>query len=591
MYEYGGLPLPYPDELLYSVITRYHLRMNNSSPKWTLREVFGTSNVIPTLDLPSHLDNLSQRSQATRVSSDQWIDDHTLYSYYAPFLPAERRKRLRRMMKSNDGSGIHMMVGITASTIDRNGDLRFCPLCYDEDIMTFGEPYWHRTHQAAGVMVCPIHNLLLHKINHPVSDRHGLTVLPIAKHLFQSEPMLMNLPDRILIRLQEIAHDAQLLFGSGSALDLYNSRATLLHKLSERGLLTPAKRIRQRELEEQFTAYYGKELLELLRCMTYGNDYRWLAIVTRKARRAVHPLRQLLLIRFLCGSFERFLEQKDMSYYPFGEGPWPCLNKAADHYQTSLIKNVRITRCTDTGRPVGTFKCSCGFSYSRRGPDKKLEDRHRLGRIKVFGPVWMNRLSIYMEAGLSYRAAAKKLGVDTNTVIKYARHEPANETIQHETILLSPPIVKTKVARKKRDARYIRVDWEKRDLELSWTVEEACKKLLDHQQMKPIRITIASVGKRIGKLALLERHKDKVPVTMTILANHLESVDQFQIRRIQWAAEHMHGEFPIKRWKLIRKAGIRPGYSKAVSEALDNYSGHGLHDLSFADEVITQWLQ
>lgn len=591
MYEYGGLPLPYPDELLYSVITRYHLRINNSSPKWTLREVYGTSNVIPTLDLPSHLDNLSQRSQATRVSSDQWIDDHTLYSYYAPFLPSERRKRLRRMMRSNDGSGIHMMVGITASSIDRNGELRFCHSCYDEDIMKFGEPYWHRTHQAAGVMVCPIHNLLLHKITHPVSDRHGLTVLPIAKHLFQSEPILMNLPDRILIRLQEIAQDAQLLVDSGSALDLYDSRETLLHKLSERGMLTPAKRIRQRELEEQFTVYYGKELLELLGCMTYGNDYRWLAIATRKARRAVHPLRQLLLIRFLCGYLERFLEQEDISFSPFGEGPWPCLNKAADHYQTLLIKHVRISRCTDTGRPVGTFTCSCGFSYSRRGPDKKLEDRHRIGRIKAFGPVWMNRLAVYMEAGLSYRAAAKKLGVDTNTVIKYARHEPENEIIRHEIILPSPQTFKTKAPRSKMKAQHIRVDWEKRDLELSWTVEEACKKILDNHRMKPTRITIASIGKRIGKLAMLERHRDKLPVTMTILVSYIESVDQFQIRRIKWAAKQMHGElFPIKRWKLIRKAGIRPGYSNTVSEALDYYSGHGLHNLSFADEVMTQWL-
>lgn len=321
MSGFGGLPLPYPDELLYGVISRYHLRMNNPSPKWTLREVLGTENVIPTLDLPSHLDSLSQRSQITKLSSDEWIDEHTFYSYYAPFLPAERRIRLRQMMKSDNGSGIHLMVGITASSVDRNCDLRLCCLCFDEDIMKYGEPYWHRTHQAAGVMVCPKHNILLHRITHPVSDRHGLTELPISRNLFQSEPVLLNFQERFLLRLQEIAQDVQLLLSNGSSIELYNLREALLHKLSERGWLTPNNRIRQRELEEQFITYYSKELLELLGCMTYGDHHYWLAVATRKARRAIHPLRQLLLIRFLFGSFKRFMEQRTIGYSPFGNGP------------------------------------------------------------------------------------------------------------------------------------------------------------------------------------------------------------------------------------------------------------------------------
>lgn len=590
MYEYGVLPLPYPDELLYSVITRYHLRVNNSNPKLTVREVFGTENVIPTFDLLSHLDDLSQRSKTIKISSDQWIDEHTLYSYYAPFLPTERRKRLRRMMKSNDGSGIHMMVGITASSVDRNGELRFCPSCYEEDIKRFGEPYWHRTHQATGVMVCPNHMVLLHRITYPVSDRHGLTILPIARHLFQFEPVL-KLPERTLSRLYEIAQDVQLLLSTGCSLELYNSRESLLHKLSDRGCMTPANRIRQRELEEQFISYYGKKLLELMDCMTYGNEYCWLAVATRKARRAVHPLRQLLLIRFLFGSFGSYLEQRGMSYSPFGEGPWPCLNQAADHYRESLIPKVRITRCSDTGKPVGNFTCNCGFSYSRRGPDKKSEDRYRIGRIKAFGPIWKKQLTVYLEDGLSFRSVAKKLGVDTNTVIKYARLDPENESVSHEVVLQSPQTAKTKAPSKKRKKVPVRVDWEKRDLELSWEVEAVCKKLLDNQQMKPIRITISSVGKRIGKLSLLEKHKDKLPVTMAILSNHLETVEQFQLRRIQWAAEQMQSEYPIKRWQLIRKAGIRPDYSRAVSAALDHYSGYGMHTLNSAVEVMIQWLQ
>lgn len=98
------LPVPYPDELLYSVITRYHLRIHNESPKWTFREIFGTENVIPTIDLPSHLESLATRSSAHGMTADDWIDRHTFFPYYAPFIPMERANRLRTLMKSLDGS-------------------------------------------------------------------------------------------------------------------------------------------------------------------------------------------------------------------------------------------------------------------------------------------------------------------------------------------------------------------------------------------------------------------------------------------------------------------------------------------------------
>lgn len=164
MIEQCHLPVPYSDELLYSVLTRYHLRSNNTSPKWTLREVFGTENVIPTIDLPSHLCALSERSENLGIPVDDWIERHTLFPFYGPFLPKNRANRLRQLMKSLNGSGIHTLAGITASTVERNSDLLLCPSCYEDDIQQLGEPYWHRIHQLPGVWICPIHKVILHKM-------------------------------------------------------------------------------------------------------------------------------------------------------------------------------------------------------------------------------------------------------------------------------------------------------------------------------------------------------------------------------------------------------------------------------------------
>lgn len=578
------LPNPYPDELLYSVITRYHLRSNNSSPKWTLREVFGTENVIPTVDLPSHLEELSRRNILQEISSDQWIEKHTFYPFYTPFLPEVRSQRLRQLMKSSDGSGIHALVGITASTIERSNELRFCFSCYEDDIRTFGEPYWHRIHQLPGVWVCPTHRMILYRITHPIYDRHGLTVLPISKGMFHSAPIAVGISDKILCRLFDIACDMQLLIQTDEVPVLYDSKFTLLPRLSELGYVTAGARIRQQKLKEQFTGYYGQELLKILNSPLNESDWTWLTFVTRSARWAIHPLRQMLFIRFLYGSFNEFLSYTGSTYAPFGRSPWPCLNKAAEHYKELTIEEYQITRCTDTGRPVGTFSCKCGFVYSRRGPDQSKENSFHRGRIKSFGSIWSEKLQECLAQGLSYRQSAEILGVDTNTVIKYAKGAPINQQTKSsmpQQRLKSLPSPRTKGSNKPR------VDWEKRDLELSWRVEETCKMILSDDSTKPLRISVAAIGKRIGKLSWLEKNKRKLPITMGLMDKYLESFTQFQVRRVRWAAGQLVGEWPLKRWKLEKKAGLKLGYSIEVHEELERSIGNSKIGTSLTSFEVT----
>ncbi|MBB3111780.1 hypothetical protein FHS18_003848 [Paenibacillus phyllosphaerae] len=587
MNEWCALPTPYPDELLYSVTTRYHLRSNNTSAKWTLKEVFGTDNVIPTIDLPSHLGEFAKRCMVQGKSTDHWIEKHTLFPFYAPFLPEARTQRLRKLMKSSDGSGIHALVGITASTLETNRHLHFCPSCFDEDINQYGEPYWHRVHQLSGCLVCPKHRKVLEQITYPLSERHGLTVLPIKRVMFHSVPVITGLPDKVFCRLSDIACDLQSLLHLAEVPVLYDSKPILLPRLAELGYVTAGQRIRQHQLQEQFTCYYGHEILKMLDSLPDRNDWSWLTFATRAARRAIHPLRQLLLFRFLYGSFQEFMSHWGNTYAPFGKGPWPCLNRTVDHYRKSVIKSCSITRCTDTGRPVGTFRCECGFAYSRRGPDRSEEDRLYRGRIKSYGSIWASKLQEYLSQGLSFRKIAALLDVDTNTIIKYSKTEI------HDRIEPAIPKkeIKSRLDSRVRTSSKPRVDWEKRDIELSWQVEEVCKGMNSDDASKPIRITRAAIGKRIGRLSLLEKYKRKLPITMSILEQYLESVSQFQIRRVRWAAERLSGEWPIRRWKLIRKAGLRPGYSKEVSEEIDRCLSRNTINYQHAStEVIQTWL-
>ena len=521
--------------------------------------------------------------------ADEWISKHTFYSYYAPFLPDSRATRVKALMRSMDGSGIHALVGITASTIDRTDRLWFCPSCYEQDIQRYGEPYWHRVHQLPGVYLCPQHQRVLHNLTSPLSDRHGLNGLPISRHMFRSIPVIEDLPDKLNDRLSNIAEDIHLLVQQDNLPALYDLRQVILPRLAEKGFVTVSSRIRQQKLCEQLVLFYSRELLDLVDSYPTESRYSWLEQSTRIARRAIHPLRQMLLIRFLYGSFREFLDRTDEINAPFGNAPWPCLNKAADHYKNFVVTQCDITRCSDTGQPVGTFVCSCGFSYSRRGPDRSEEDKYYRGRIKSFGPIWSEKLKQCMQEGISYRSAAERLGVDTNTVIKYAngklpeRNVPLKQKHAKRTVT-APPSINT------RKSPHMRVDWGKRDLELSWNVQQVCQVILAESNSKPVRITITLIGKRIGKLSWLEKYQHKLPVTMSILTSYVESVSQFQIRRVRWAAERLSGEWPIKRWKLEKLAGLRPDYSQEVLDEINRCIGQSRLLQSFTSpEETTSW--
>lgn len=219
-----------------------------------------------------------------------------------------------------------------------------------------------------------------------------------------------------------------------------------------------------------------------------------------------------------------------------------------------------VTHCGDSKRPVGTFTCSCGFIYSRRGPDSSAEDRYRIGRIKNFGPVWEKKLKELVEhKQLTVREVARKLKVDDNTVKKYAKRLLLNvpwhigklddhgisdnkdekekfEELQHKhrntwKIMQERHKELSKTSLRKlvpatytwlyRHDRYWldsnspgsgnnnyhnnRVDWEARDLQVLSKVKKIVKEMLQWKG-KPERITISRTGKKFGLLALLEKH-------------------------------------------------------------------------------------
>ncbi|WP_263642163.1 TnsD family Tn7-like transposition protein [Lysinibacillus fusiformis] len=161
--------------------------------------------------------------------------------------------------------------------------------------------------------------------------------------------------------------------------------------LREHNLITASNRVRQHELHQAFKVKFLRDFLKYHESeLNEEDEYNWLKVLTRNVKRHVHPFRHLLFLYFLKQGIENFVViTKDKG--AFGKGPFPCLNKAASHYQQLIIQKVEVTRDYKSKNLIGTFTCSCGFIYARKSPNRE-EDQFQIGRVKEFGEVWRTKL-------------------------------------------------------------------------------------------------------------------------------------------------------------------------------------------------------
>jgi hypothetical protein len=113
---------PHPDELLYSVCSRYHERAGNRSKESTAYDLFGTGHAKIVIDLPSRLGHLvSQLPPGHCYTVERFINENTMLPYYEPFLPHSRACQLRQDMQEGEmGGGIHGRIGILRSPVRLN---------------------------------------------------------------------------------------------------------------------------------------------------------------------------------------------------------------------------------------------------------------------------------------------------------------------------------------------------------------------------------------------------------------------------------------------------------------------------------------
>jgi hypothetical protein len=391
-------PDPYPEEILYSVWARFSDQVRYSSKQDVLRELFGSRMHWAGVEFPCHLGYLVDHLPFGHSYTVDWfIEHHTLLPYYRPFLPPERIKRMRELMINGGiNNPINRIVGVVSRETRSPLWLRYCPSCVEHDTELFGECYWHRLHQVLGVEICPVHMTFLE--NSPVLARGPFAAREFisAERAIQATPSRVAVPSPFYKELMDIAADAlYLLTNSCDCCGHDYLRKQYQALLSQRGFIARNGRIRVSEFLVSFADYYPSELLHLLHSEFKQMRYPGMSWPARMlvSRESQHPMHHLLVLHFLECKAETFFQQDLQPQKPFGDGPWPCLNPACEHYQERTIISYQLKRKTE--RLVGRFACECGFTYTRPGPDRSPEDAFRRERILSFGVVWEMKLREY----------------------------------------------------------------------------------------------------------------------------------------------------------------------------------------------------
>lgn len=177
-------PDVYPDELAYSLFARYGVRSGYTHYRAIADDLFTSHTAKPNLEFIIELSQDAYRAITSIMPFERFILNHTMFPYYARFLPVERRQKALGHLMNMDKRFNDSLYMRRNKTQHRQW-LRYCPLCAEADREKYGETYWHRLHQLDHIDICPIHGCYLHDSSVCITSKdspsliHAETIIPV----------------------------------------------------------------------------------------------------------------------------------------------------------------------------------------------------------------------------------------------------------------------------------------------------------------------------------------------------------------------------------------------------------------------------
>jgi len=409
-------PSPYPDEILHSVLCRYHKRGGEPSARRTNLEIWGKING-KKLYLPDGIERIAEQiPTSANLTAERFIADTTIFPLLKPFLAQDRAARLFSDMKYGNPN-IYNGVGFSHFLSSGQQRMRYCEQCVRDDADKYGEPYWHRLHQFPGVFACAAHGIALTESAVNIS-----TVMNEYRPLKSAmDGLQVGFDSGMTEMLAALARDAEWLLESESILSYYeHTRECYDRWLRVQGYRDQSGKTNTKRLAKDLADYYGQGLLLLFDAYNSG-ACTWLRRIVQQGSGFGNPMRHILLMRFLAGTADDFFIRAGTlalpEYLPFGTPPYPCRNAVCDYYLQSVIESIEVASVH--GTPKASFACPrCGFTYRRKRNVPK--EKWLSGQIDVtdYGWKWHETLERLLTANTTINKTADALKCDTRTVVR-----------------------------------------------------------------------------------------------------------------------------------------------------------------------------
>lgn len=403
-----------PDELLISVLARYHRSTPHTTFMQTAVQVFGS--IVPPIGdlLPSRLSSLIARLPYTDITADDLLNNATAVPYFGRFWSRDRYTWIRQQMLGPSGPLLRGRAGLIR--LAPRANYCICLQCVAEDRVTFGSPHWRRVHQLPGVFVCPHHpdeilqatqvprqpsRLLLPMVDEaldatlaPLVDEHGQTLSPWLARIAVDSHWLLH---------------AGLEVGGGEYLRGHYTRF-----LQGEGLISRGRRLKRQVILERFHDHIPSELM---RHLGLNSDSDTWIDRCLKGGENIAPLRHILMLLGLQTSCEELFsganerDAKDPIFY--------CLNNICPSYRNKIERPIVEIAYKTSNSSNQTYRVQCpicNFVYQGKA---NSYNRNQVYLIRT-GHLWDERLIFLASVKIKKTPAARALMVDSATLINHA---------------------------------------------------------------------------------------------------------------------------------------------------------------------------
>lgn len=541
----------HPDELLFGNLSR-HRRITGFPPAAAhVEALFGNRTAVAAVDMPVGLGALARRLGAPGLNGESLAIGHTLYPYYSAFLAPARRKAAMSAVVSGNAGGLKTALGLVAFRIQPLAGMRWCPECAKESVDLVGEGCWLRSHQLPGSLVCHLHGRMLSSVELDGRGRHEFRAPDPAK-LPASVPSPVH--GAALETLRGLAAAQASLLAATEPRELDQWSGHYRGRLEAAGFVPAGRQVDQERLEVAFRAFYGTVLPFLPAAVSSLGEKGWLAAMTRRHRKAFHPLLHAML--------DMFLDAQAMVPGPFGAGPWPCLNRLSGHHGEAVVSDMH--HYSNRTSRIGVFTCGCGHSFTRG-----LSPTGIVGapRFRSGGPLLDAALRRLVVPGASLRSVGRETGLDPKTVIREAKSLglPVPWSTRPSGSARRAAVAGGKMVRATSvgGAPTPRRDWSAVD-------EETVRKLLEvettiRQRDPPEMVTYEALERESVGRGWLRKRAAKLPRSQAVAVGLVERLADFQRRRV----ETVLADLPLAPpWKVARVAGLKGAKLDWVREVM-----------------------